>query len=33
MQYFIDLGGRTDGFAQSIPQVPNVWVQDTGANT
>jgi len=32
-QYLIDLGGRTDGFAQTIPQVPRIWVKDNTATT
>jgi choline-glycine betaine transporter len=33
VQYMIDLGGRTDGFAQAIPQVPRIWVYDAVAQT
>jgi len=33
MQYLIEIGGRTDGFAQTIPQHPRAWVQDTNPDT
>lgn len=33
MQYLVELGGRTDGFAMSIPQQPRIWTQDAGADT
>jgi hypothetical protein len=33
MQYIIDLGGRTDAFAQAIPQLPKMWVYDNSTMT
>ena len=33
LQYIVDLGGRTDSMAQSIPQFPRVWVQDDSEAT